>query len=87
MTTATRILLTNGAGTYPLGVLSKRKGGWEFMPHDAGRKRSAKLHPTWEGAIPRWTGHPDHTQSIRIEDGETAKDAMVKIMRRSAPAA
>jgi len=36
---------------------------WTFNPNVAGRKPSRKFHPTFDAAIPRWTGHPNGTRS------------------------
>lgn len=83
MTTATRILLVRSrtcseplAMPAPLGVLLKKADGWHFNPLVAGRKSSRKGQPTWEKAIPRWTGGLDATESRRMENCETIADVL-----------
>lgn len=77
----TRILVIQGRGPgrtdrLPLGVLSERVSGWRFMPFITSRRASTKAHPTWEAALPRWTGGLDRTESIRMEPGESIADAL-----------
>jgi hypothetical protein len=80
MTDVTRILLVQArtpaeqlAGErprIPLGQLVRKSDGWHFHPMIAGRQHSRKGKPTWEAAIPRWTGGLDRTESRRMAAGE-----------------
>jgi hypothetical protein len=90
MTTATRILIVrsrpaDGWGGKPplaLGVVSKGADGWRFIPFNSARKSSRKGHDAWEKAVPRWTGHPHGTESIRMEPGETLGQTLAKLIAR-----
>jgi hypothetical protein len=80
MTTATRILLVQArspaeqlAGErprVPLGQIVLKADGWHFHPMIASRQHSRKGKPTWEAAIPRWTGGLDRTESRAMSAGE-----------------
>lgn len=60
-----------------LGIASgSDEQGWWFRPFSAARQGSRKVHPTWEKALPRWTGGLDRTESIRMEPGETIQAAL-----------
>jgi hypothetical protein len=83
MTTATRILLVQarplgGKPTLPLGQIVLKADGWHFHPMVAGRQHSRKGKPTWEAAIPRWTGGLDRTESRRMEAGEPIADVLAR---------
>lgn len=62
----------------PVGVASKKGDGWYFTPFTTARKRSRKGHATWEGALPRWTGGLNGTESIRMKPGESIPDALAR---------
>lgn len=75
MTDATRILLVQartlgGRPRVPLGQLVLKADGWHFHSMVGGRQHSRKGKPTWEEAIPRWTGGLNRTESRRMEAGE-----------------
>lgn len=77
----TRILVIQARGPQrthrlPLGTLTQRDEGWRFMPFTSARKGSRKAHPTWEAALPRWTGGLNRTETIRMEPGESIADAL-----------
>jgi hypothetical protein len=65
-----------------LGFLCRKADGWHFMPNVAGRKLSRVGKPTWEKAIPRWTGGLDRTESRRMESGQSVADALASFVRR-----
>ena len=50
-----------------IGFCVEYRDGWRFMPNMCSRKPSKKSHATWEKCIPRWTGHPNATQSDLAE--------------------
>lgn len=90
MTTATRMLLVSArspedAHKTPaaLGILTKKADGWHFNPLVASHRPSRAGKPTWEKAIPRWTGGINGTESRRMDPGETVADVLKKF---SAPA-
>lgn len=85
MTDAKRILLVRARTPQEmdqkpsvLGTIYRGRDGWRFNPLVAGRKVSRKAWPTWEAAIPRWTGGLDRTESRRMEDGEDLVDVLDK---------
>jgi hypothetical protein len=93
MTTATRILLVRARtpdqiekNMIPgvMGVLSLKADGWHFMPWVSGRKPSRVGKPTWEKAIPRWTGGLDGTESRRMEPRQTVTDALASFTKQEA---
>jgi hypothetical protein len=55
--------LADGRDGGILGYVIQNEFGWWFNPQVAGRKPSRKHHPTFDAAIPRWTGHPNGTRS------------------------
>jgi hypothetical protein len=85
---ATRILLVQArtpaeqlAGVkphLPLGQIVRKADGWHFHPMIVGRQHSRRGKPTWEDAIPRWTGGLDRTESRRMEDGERIADVLAR---------
>jgi hypothetical protein len=84
-TDARRILLVEARGPMhgdrppvPLGVLSRKADGWHFNPLTVAHQPSRKGKPTWEKAIPRWTGGLDRTESRRMEPGESIADVLAR---------
>ena len=62
--------LGDGSDGGILGFVSLREDGWRFMPNVSGRSPSRKAHETFDGCIPRWTGHPDRTRSVLIPQAD-----------------
>lgn len=86
-TDAKRILLvqarpvTNDVGDWHpavVGVVIRNAFGWRFFPYVSGRKTSRKNWDFWEAAVPRWAGHPDRTESRRMDEGESIADVLKK---------
>ena len=46
----------NGRDPLALGVATRARDGWRFMPFTSSHKASRKGHKTLEAALPRWTG-------------------------------
>jgi hypothetical protein len=67
-----------------LGIATRRRDGWRFMPLTSARGPSRKGHKTWEAALPRWTGGLDGTESVGMEPGESIPSAVARIAARSA---
>lgn len=61
-----------------IGVVRRHPDGWRFLPMVSGRRPSRRSFPTWEKALPRWTGGLDSTESRRMDDGETIPQVMEK---------
>ena len=85
MTDANRILIVRArspqdilAGKPPLalGVTSKQRDGWRFIPFTSARKSSRKGHATWDKSLPRWTGGLSGTESRPMKNGETVADVL-----------
>jgi hypothetical protein len=67
------------AGVLPtaaLGVLRLKADGWHFMPFVASHKASRVGKPTWQQALPRWTGGLDRTESREMLPGQTIPEAL-----------
>lgn len=73
----------NGREPLALGVATRARDGWRFMPFTSSHKSSRKGHKTWEAALPRWTGGLDRTESVKMEPGETVTSAARRIAERT----
>lgn len=73
----------NGRDPLALGVATRARDGWRFMPFTSSHKASRKGHKTWEAALPRWTGGLDRTESVKMEPGETVPSAVRRIADRT----
>lgn len=47
---------------YRLGTCVHYVDGWRFISNHQAHRSSRKFWPTWEAAVPRWTGYPGHTE-------------------------
>lgn len=68
--------LDNVAPKAALGILHRKADGWRFFPLTGSHKPSRRGWPTWEKALPRWTGGLDRTESRAMLAGQTASDAL-----------
>lgn len=62
--------------TAALGVLRLKADGWHFMPFVSSRKAGRVGKPTWQQALPRWTGGLDRTESRAMLPGQTPAEAL-----------
>lgn len=57
--------------TGPLAILRRTEEGWHSVSLTTAHKNGRRWDwPTWEAALPRWTGGLDRTESRRMEPGE-----------------
>ena len=68
--------INNVAPKAALGILRRTADGWRFFPLTGSHKPSRRGWPTWEKALPRWTGGLDRTESRAMLAGQTVGDAL-----------
>ena len=59
-----------------LGMLHRKADGWHFQPWVASHKPTRVGKPTWEKALPRWTGGLDRTESRAMLPGQSPSEAL-----------